>query len=58
MWDHVVKCKCSDTINLRKEFIEKLLLQLLRNKGDINVNEIMLFCDDVLQHLENEDEEE
>ena len=54
-WDIV---KCDETMQLRKEFIEKLLLQLLKNKGDIDVNEIILVCEDMLTCLENGDEDE
>ena len=52
MWDHVVKCK--ETINLRKEFIEDLLLKMIKNKGTVNVNEIISFCEDILVCLEND----
>ena len=54
-WEHIVKCK--ETMNLRKEFMEKLLLKLLKNKGKVNVNEIMLFCKDILLYLDSEDED-
>ena len=43
---------------MRKEFIEKLLLKMLKNKGVIDINEIMSFCEDILDYLEGDDEEE
>ena len=55
-WDHVVKC--AETMNLRREFIEKLLLEMLKNKGTIDANEIMSFCEDILVYLENDQEAE
>ena len=50
--------KCNETIELRRGFIEKLLLELLRNRRDVNINEIMSFCEDILRYLENEEDEE
>lgn len=55
-WDHVIKCK--ETIILRKEFMKKLLLELLKNREFVDVNEIMSFCEDILVHLENDQEVE
>ena len=55
-WEHIVKCK--ETMNLRKEFMEKLLLKLLKNKAKVNMNEIMSFCEDILLYLDSEDEDE
>ena len=43
---------------MRKEFIEKLLLKMLKNKGVIDINEIMSFCEDILVYLEGDDKEE
>ena len=55
-WDHVMKCK--ETMNLRKEFVKKLLLELLKNREFVDVSEIMSFCEDILVHLENDQEVE
>ena len=55
-WDHVIKCK--ETIKLRKEFIQKILLELLKNRERVDVNEIMSFCEDILVYLENDQEVE
>ena len=38
--------------------MEKLLLKLLKNKGKVNVNEIMSFCEDILLYLNSKDEDE
>ena len=46
------------TIELRKKFIEKLLLEMLKHRENIEVDTIMALCEDVLRHLENETEEE
>lgn len=56
MWDHTIKC--NETIELRKEFIEQLLIKILKQKGDADANLIMSFCEDILRYLENEEEEE
>ena len=37
--------------------MEKLLSQLVKNKGDIDVNEIMSFCEDILIYLDDDDDE-
>ena len=46
------------TINLRKKFVKNLFLKILKNKGTVNVNEIMYFCKDILVHLKNDNEDE
>ena len=50
--------RCSETIEMRKAFIEKLLMEMLKNREDVEVDLIMLFCEDMLRCLENETEEE
>lgn len=55
-WDHAAQC--TKTIEIRKTCIEKLLMELLKNRDEVDVNEIMSFCEDILQHLENDLEEE
>ena len=55
-WDHVIKCK--ETTKLRKEFMQKTLLELLKNRECVDVNEIMSFCEDILVYLENDQEVE
>ena len=51
--------KCQETIELRKKLIELLLTELLKQKPvEVNVNEIMAFCEDILRYLEEETEEE
>jgi len=55
-WDHVMKCK--ETMKLRKEFMQKMLLALLKNREKVDVNEIMSFCEDILAYLENDQEVE
>ena len=58
MWDHVIRYL--EIIAIRKKFIEKLLLKMLKNRDDIEVNLIILFCEDILRYLEDniEDEDE
>ena len=56
-WDHVIKCK--ETIKLRKEFIEKLLVELLKQRADgVDMNVIIAFYENILRYLEEEEEEE
>ena len=50
-WDHVVKC--SETIDIRKVFVEKLLLEILKNKDEVEANLIMSFFKDILRCLED-----
>ena len=51
--------KCKETIEMQKEFIKTLLLELLKEKlEDIDANIIIGFCEDVLWFLENKTEEE
>ena len=51
--------KYHKTIELRKKFIELLLINLLKQKpNDIDANEIIVFSEDILQYLEDEIEEE
>ena len=50
--------KCKETIELRKEFIEKLLVELIKQTIDnVDVNMIMAFCEDILRYLEEEEED-
>ena len=55
-WDHIIKC--NETIEIRKKFIEKLLIEMLKNRDEVDVNETIPFCKDILQCLENDLEEE
>ena len=55
-WDHIIKC--NKTIELRKKYIEKLLIEMLKNRDEVDINEIMSFCEDILRYLENDVEEE
>ena len=55
-WDHVVKC--SRTIEKRKKFIQSMLLEMLQNREDVAVNDIMSMCEDILCYLENGREDE
>ena len=50
--------KCNKIIDLKKGFIEKLLLKLSSNRKDINANKIISFCENNLRCLENEEIEE
>ena len=54
-WDHITQCV--ETIPIRKQFIEKLLVKLLKHKNKVNVNEIMSFCEDIMKYLENDDDD-
>ena len=46
-------------IELRKKFIELLLLILLKQKSNnIDVNKNMVFCEDILWYLEDQIEED
>ena len=54
--DHIVRCL--ETIKIRKTFIEKLLIEMLKNREEVKVDLIILFCKDMLQYLEHETEEE
>ena len=50
--------KCKETIELRKEFIEKLLVELIKQKMDnVDMNMIIVFYEDILRYLEEEEEE-
>ena len=56
-WDHVIKCQ--NTIEIRKEFIKEIVIELARNKPkEVHIEEIMSFVEDTLRCLENEEEEE
>ena len=55
-WDHVIKC--SKTIDIRKKFMEKLLMEMLKNRDEVEVDEIMSFCEYILRYLENEMDKE
>ena len=55
-WDHVVKC--SETIDMRKTFMEKLLVEILKNKDEVEVNLTMSFGEDILRNLEYDTEED
>ena len=56
-WDHVTKCQ--NTIELRKEFIKEIVIELARNKPkEVHIEEIMSFVEDILRCLENEEDEE
>ena len=55
--DHIIKCK--EIIAIRKEFIKELVVELVKNKpDDVYVEQIILFIEDILRYLENEEEEE
>ena len=43
---------------MRKNFMEKLLLELLENRKEVYVNKIMSMCEDILRYLEHETEED
>ena len=48
--DHIVRCL--ETIKIRKTFIEKLLIEMLKNREEVEVNIIVLFYLDILRYLE------
>ena len=51
--------KVSRNYRAKKKIIELLLTELLKQKPvEVNVNEIMAFCEDILRYLEEETEEE
>ena len=51
--------KCQNTIELRREFIKEIVIELVRNKPkDVHIEEIMSFVEDILRYLENEEDEE
>ena len=54
--DHVIKC--NKMIDIRKKFMKKLLIELLKNRDKVEANEIIAFCEDILRHLENETDKE
>ena len=56
-WDHVIKCR--ETIQLRREFVRELVVDLVRNKPvDVRVDLIMSFIEDIVRYLEEEEEED
>ena len=56
-WDHVIKC-CK-TKTLRREFIQELVIELVKVKpSDVSIDLIMSFIENILWYLENEEEEE
>ena len=55
-WDHIIKC--DKTIAMRKKFMETLLIEMLKNRDEVEVDEIMSICEDILRYLENDTEEE
>jgi hypothetical protein len=55
-WDHVIRC--AKTLAMRKEFIEKLLLAMLKDRDDVSVNEIMAMCEDIVCYMEAGSEED
>ena len=51
--------KCSETIEMRREFITELLIDLVQsNCEEVYINTIMAFGEDILRYLENEDNDE
>ena len=56
MWDHVIKY--NETIEIRKKFIKSLLIDLLKYREEVNINEIIAFCEDILRYLEGEENED
>ena len=55
-WDHVVRC--SETIEIRKEFILELLIELVKVNGNkVYINTIMAFGEDILRYLEYKDDD-
>ena len=36
--------------------MQKILLELLKNRERVDINEIMSFCEDILVYLENDQE--
>ena len=51
--------KCRETIHLRKEFVKDLVVELVKSKpGDINVDVIMSFVEDIMRYIENKEKEE
>ena len=54
MQNHNIKCK--EIIAIKKNFIEKLLIELMRNKREADANKVIGFCKDILQCLEEERE--
>ena len=51
--------RCSETIEIRKEFIAELLIELVKANGDeVCINTIMAFGEDILRYLEYKDNNE
>ena len=56
-WDHVIKCR--ETVALRKEFIQKLVVELVEGKpSNVSIELIMSFVEDILRYIEDENEED
>ena len=48
-WDHVARCP--RTIEMRKKFMQNLMLEMLKNREKVEVNAMMPMCEDMLnQH--------
>ena len=43
---------------MRKKFMENLLMDMLKNRGRVEVDKIMSFCEDILTYLENGTDDE
>ena len=56
-WEHVIKCR--ETMQLRREFMKELVVELVNNKP-VNLCEdiIISFMEDIVTHLEDEEEED
>ena len=51
--------KYQNTIELRREFIKEIVIELVWNKPkEVHKEEIMLFIEDILRYIENEEDEE
>ena len=50
--------KCKETIQLRREFVRELVVDLVRNKPlDVRVDLIISFVEDIVRYLEEEEDE-
>lgn len=50
--------QCEQTAFLRVKFIKKLLVELLKHTDGADVNEIMLFREDIMRYLEKDEDDE
>ena len=55
-WNNVIRC--AETIEIQNQFIKELLIDLLKVKEDVCVNDIMTFREYILRYLEGSEQEE